>query len=242
MEVDLRRQFSHRLMYQISYTWAHGFGDYQDNLTESSTPQNAYDYAHEMSNSEQDTRHRFVGSGTWILPVGQGGWVMNNNSRAAQLLGNWQVNAIVTIQSGIPYTVTAPDESDTGSNHASYPNCVGDPYTGISKDPKRYAGSNAPGFLLNVNAFSTPTVGTFGSCRPRSFYGPGLSEPDISLFKTFPIRDSIRFEFRTEFFNAFNHPSFGNPASSISSPGSFGRVTSTTVGNRTLQFAGKLYF
>ena len=69
------------LMYQISYTWSHNMADYVDNLTGAcAPPQNAYDYAHEMSYSAQDVRNRFVGSGTWELPIGQGGWVMNSDS------------------------------------------------------------------------------------------------------------------------------------------------------------------
>jgi hypothetical protein len=242
LEVDLKRHLSHRLMYQISYTWSHGMADYADNLTESSTPQNAYDYGHEMSNSEQDTRHRFVASGSWVLPIGQGGWVLNSNSKTARFLGNWQVNAIVALQTGIPVTITAPDESDTGGNHASYPNCVGNPHTGASTNPKEYAGSNSPGFFLNVAAFSTPALGDFGTCRPRDFYGPGLTEPDISLFKSFPVTASTSFEFRAEFFNAFNHPSFENPATSISSPGAFGKSTNTTTNPRYIQFSGKFFF
>jgi hypothetical protein len=184
-----------------------------------------------------------VGSGTWELPIGEGGWIMNSDSRAAKLLGHWQANAIVSLQNGIPLTVTAPDESSTGSNHASYPNCIGNPYAGASTSPKQYAGSNAPGTFLNVNAFAAPAAGDFGTCRPRAFHGPGLNESDISLFKSFPLwGEGRRFEFRTEFFNAFNHPSFENPASNISAPGAFGKSTATTTNPREIQFAGKIFF
>jgi hypothetical protein len=242
LEVNLQRRLSHRLMYQISYSWSHNMADYVDNLTGGSTPQNAYDYAHEMSYSAQDVRNRFVGSGTWELPIGQGGWVMNSDSKAAQLLGHWQTNAIVSLQTGIPFTATAPDLSFTGSNHASYPDCMGNPFAGTSTNPKQYAGSNAPGTYLNVNAFAAPAAGDFGDCRPRSFHGPGLSEADLSLFKSFPLGEMRRFEFRTEFFNALNHPSFQNPAASISAPGAFGKSTGTTTNPREIQFAGKIFF
>ncbi len=243
LEVNVQRRLTHRLMYQISYSWSHNMADYVDNLTGGSTPANAYDYAHEMSYSQQDVRNRAVGSGTWELPIGQGGWIMNSDSKAAQLLGHWQANAIVSLQNGIPFTVTAPDESSTGSSHASYPNCIGNPYAGASTSPKQYAGSNAPGTFLNVNAFAAPAAGDFGTCRPRAFHGPGLNESDISLFKSFPLwGEGRRFEFRTEFFNAFNHPSFQNPASNISAPGAFGKSTATTTNPREIQFAGKIFF
>jgi len=216
--------------------------DCVDNLTGGSTPQNAYDYEHEMSNSQQDVRHRFVGGATWALPVGQGGMVMNNDSLPARLVGGWQANAIVSLQTGIPFNVTAPDVSDTGSNHASYPNCVGDAYTGASKDPSKYVGSNAPGYFLNVNAFAQPGLGTFGDCRPRAWHGPGIEQEDLSVFKSFPLGEERRLEFRAEFFNAFNHPSFANPAGDISAPGAFGKSTATTTNPRQIQLVGKFFF
>lgn len=242
LEVNLKRNFTHGLMYQGSYTWAHNMADFVDNLTGGSTPQNAYDYAHEMSNSDQDVRHRFVGGATWILPVGQGGLVMNNSSMVARLVGGWQANAIVSLQTGIPFSATAPDVSSTGSNHAFYPNCVGDPWAGTSHDSSKYAGSKATGTYLNLAAFSQPSAGTFGSCRPRMFHGPGIGQEDLSLFKSFPLGEARKVEFRAEFFNAFNHPSFSNPSASLAAPGAFGKSTSTTTNPRYLQLVGKFYF
>jgi hypothetical protein len=242
LEVDVERQFSHGLMYQVSYTWSHNLADFVDNLTGGSTPQNAYDYGHEMSNSYQDVRNRFVGGVTWALPIGRGGLVLKDGGPTAYILGGWQANAIVSLQGGIPFNVTAPDTSDTGSNHASYPNCVGDPFAGTSKDPKEYAGSKAPGAYLNVNAFALPALGSFGTCRPRVFHGPGVQQEDLSVFKTFPIGEVRGFEFRAEFFNAFNHPSFANPAASISAPGAFGKSTATTINARQIQLVGKFRF
>jgi hypothetical protein len=64
----------------------------------------------------------------------------------------------------------------------------------------------------------------------------------MSLFKSFPIGERIRFEFRGEFFNSFNHPSFANPAASTSSPGAFGKSTATVTDPREIQLAGKFYF
>ena len=65
----MRRQFANRLGFQISYTWSHAFTDFTDNLTGGSTPQNAYDYAHEKSNSPFDQTHRFVASGIGCCPL-----------------------------------------------------------------------------------------------------------------------------------------------------------------------------
>jgi hypothetical protein len=176
------------------------------------------------------------------LPVGRGGLVMNNDSIASKLIGGWQANAIVSLQTGIPFDVSASDLSDTGSNHAAYANCVGDAFSGASKSPSQYVGSNSPGFFINVNAFAQPGLGTFGGCRPRAWHGPGVEQEDLSLFKSFPMGEQRRIEFRAEFFNAFNHPSFANPSASISAPGAFGKSTATTTNARQIQLVGKFYF
>ena len=242
LEVDIKRQLTHGLGYQVSYTLSHNLANYVDNLTGNAFPQNAYDYQHEMSNSQQDVRHRLVGNAIWALPFGQGGMVLNEDNLVSRLVGHWQFNAIASFQTGIPFDVTAPDESFTGGNHQSYPDCSGDPFSGASSDPKQFVGSNSPGFFINPGAFTNPAAGSFGSCRPRMFHGPGSEDVDLSIFKSFPIKDTWRFEFRTEFFNAFNHPNFANPSASTSSPGSFGKSTATTNDPREIQFAGKIFF
>jgi len=244
LQLTLRRRFSRGLSYGVSYTWSHNFSDYVDNLTGGSTPMNAYNYSLERSNSPFDQRHRFVANGTYQLPIGKGGMILNNDNLASRLLGGWQLNSIVTLTTGTPFTVSAPDNSATGGSHQSRANCISDPYVGASQDPSRIAGATAPGFFLNSAAFSVPVTGFFGNCAPRAFHGPGLENADISVFKEFLFSEQRRLEFRTEFFQAFNHPSFGNPSANTApaSIGTFGRVTSTIIDPREIQFALKLYF
>jgi Carboxypeptidase regulatory-like domain/TonB dependent receptor len=241
LEVDIKRQLTHGLAYQVSYTFSHNLADYVDNLTGNAFPQNAYDYEHEMSNSQQDVRSRLVGNAIWALPIGQGGMILNEDTLMSRLIGHWQVNGIASFQTGIPFDVTAPDASFTGGNHQSYPDCTGDPFAGASTNPKDFVG-NASGFFINPAAFTNPAPGFFGSCRPRMFHGPGTEDVDLSVFKSFPIKDNWRFEFRAEFFNAFNHPNFANPSASTSSPGAFGKSSATTNDPREIQFAGKIFF
>ena len=242
LELNLQRQMSHRLMYNFSYTWSHNMADFVDNLTGGDTPQNAHDYGHEMSNSYQDVRHRFAANGTYQLPIGQGGIVMNNNSLASRLIGNWQANAIVTLQTGEPFNVTATNDSDTGGNSASYANCIGNAFSGATTNRHAYV-LGGSGFFINSASFSAPTLGQFGTCKPRAWHGPGLEDEDISVFKQFPVTEGSKIETRFEFFDAFNHPSFGNPSANISTSGSnFGKVSSTTAGPRIIQIAIKYYF
>lgn len=242
--VSLRRRYSKGLTYGVSYTWSHNFSDYVDNLTGGSTPANAYNYRPERSNSPFDTTHRFAGNAVWSLPIGKGGMILNGNGMGSRLIGGWQINSIVTLQTGTPFTVTAPDESNTGGSHQSRANCIADPFAGTTSDPSQIVGAGATGRFLNPAAFAIPALGTFGNCAPRSFHGPGLENVDLSVFKQFLITERWKVEFRSEFFNSFNHANFTNPSASTSpaSLGSFGRIFNTVTDPREIQFALKLYF
>jgi hypothetical protein len=242
LELNVRRQIVKGLGYQVSYTWSHAMADFVDNLTGGSTPQNAYDYSQEMSNSPFDQRHRFVASGEWKLPFGKDGWVMNNDSKTARFLGNWQLNGILTLQTGLPLSVTAADNSQTGGNHAAYANCVSNPFANTTTSRSAISTQGVPGVYVNPSAFSTPTSGTFGSCRPRLLHGPGSENVDLSLFKQFPLGEVRKIELRFEFFNAFNHANFANPAASLTNTATFGKVSATVNDPREIQMAGKFYF
>ncbi len=243
--VSLKKRFSRGLAYGVSYTFSKNFSNFVDNLTGGSTPAYAYNYNLERSFSPFDQTHRFVGNAIYNLPVGKGGLVLNNNSAMGRFVGGWQFNSIVTLQTGLPFTVTAPDESGTGANHASRGNCISNPYVGATTNPSLLFGANAPGFFLNPAAFAVPALGTFGTCAPRGFHGPGLEDVDLSLFKSFLLTERWKLEFRSEFFNSFNHPNFPNPNASVasSSIASFGKITGDTITDpREIQFALKLYF
>jgi hypothetical protein len=243
--VSLKKRYSHGLGFGISYTFSKNLANFVDNLTGGSTPAYAYNYNLERSYSPFDETHRFVGNVIYSLPIGKGGMILNNGGAISRFVGGWQVNSIVNLQTGLPFTVTAPDESGTGSNHASRANCTGNPYVGATTNPSLLFGGNAPGFFLNPAAFGLPALGYLGTCAPRGFHGPGLEDVDLSIFKSFLLTERWKLEFRSEFFNAFNHANFPNPNSSYSpsSLGSFGKITGDTVTDpREIQFALKLYF
>lgn len=252
LELSLRRRMSKGLTYSLGYTFSHGLADFGDNLTDpdGAFPQNAYNYAAEKSNSNLDIRSRFVGNFLWDLPFGQGRRFLSNPGAINRVVGGWQVNGILTLQTGSPYSVTAANDGLLGFARAVYANCIGDPFAGATTDPNLYTST---GFLINPAAFSQPGPGQFGTCRPRKFHGPGIRMLDFSIFKDFRFTEHKYLQFRTEFFNAFNHPNFANPSANIASPGSFGKVSNTLApilgtdsggpgDPREIQFALKLYF
>ncbi len=235
--VSLRQRYQHGMSYGLSYTWSHLISDYVDNLTGGAEPQNSYNYAAERGDSMFDVRHRVVGFLTYELPVGRGKRFLSEGGPASYILGGWQVNTIVSAQTGTTIALNAPDKSFSGGTHISRPDCIGDARSGASDDPRQ-------GLWLNPAAFADPAVGTFGNCGVGRYKGPGETNTDISLFKIFPIREVMRVEFRSEFFNAFNHANFSNPGSFfIQGAGTGFGVISSTIGTpREIQFALKLYF
>jgi hypothetical protein len=252
LQASLRKTFSQGVTYGVNYTWSHGLANYGDNLTSNPDPQNAYNYSAEMSNSSVDVENRFVSNFLWQLPFGPHKRFLSSPGAASKIIGGWQFNGIIVAQTGMPFDITAPDESDTGTGHSSYANCIGNPFAGATDNPLSYI-TGGGGFFINPAAFSIPSAGKFGSCPPNAFHGPGLWDADLSLFKEFQLTESKRLEFRTEFFNALNHPNFADPDSDIALPGSFGKVYDTlspVLGTnsggpgdpREIQFALKLYF
>lgn len=231
--VSLKRRFAKGAAYGVSYTWSHNISDFVDNLTGGAFPQNAYNYAAERGDSMFDVRHRLVGYLTYALPFGKGKMYMDKGGVANAVFGGWQVNTIVTRQSGTTIAISAPDLSGTGSFNAR-PDCIGNARSGASNNPRT-------GVWLNPSAFALPASGTFGNCHVGSYHGPGFTNMDLSLFKSFPVGETMRFEFRAEAFNALNHASFGNPSSFFPS-GSFGTISSTVIDPRELQLALKFYF
>jgi Carboxypeptidase regulatory-like domain/TonB dependent receptor len=256
LELSLRRRMSKDLSFNLGYTFSHGLANFGDNLTTAQLPQNSYNYAAEMSNSILDIRSRFVGNFIWNLPFGDGKRFLNGQNAASRWLGGWQFNGIVTLQTGTPYSVTVPNSGLIDPNNPVYADCIGDPFAGATTDHSKYT---TTGFLINPAAFAAPAPGNFGTCAPRKFHGPGIQTWDLSIFKQFKFTERWQLQFRAEFFNAFNHPNFGNPNAFLTpgtTPGNlggFGQVSSTLapiLGNdsggpgdpREIQFALKLFF
>jgi hypothetical protein len=160
------------------------------------------------------------------------------------MIGGWQLNSVLTLQGGLPFSVAAPDVSATGGSHASRANCIGNPFAGATQDPSQLAGATAPGFFINPAAFSVPSTGTFGTCAPRGFHGPGIENLDFSIFKAFAVTERYKVEFRSEFFNTLNHVNFGNPSANVApaSIPTFGKFLTTIGDPREIQFALKMYF
>ena len=203
---------------------------------ENDQAQNPFDLDAERGLSLFDARHRFVASGMWELPIAR-----RAQGRTRNLLGGWQLNGIVTANTGTPFTVydtanvalqaTSPPISGYAP---SRPDLVGDPNMG----PRTVEAwlSRAP-FRRLVAATE---AGNFGNAGRNIARGPGFANVDVSLLKDFTLTESTRLQFRAEAFNVANHANFGLPIADLASP-NFGRILSASQA-RLMQFGLKLIF
>ena len=248
LEASLRKRFSHGLSFLASYTWSHSIDDVSSfNITgsasqpvagENDLAQNPFDLAAERGRSMFDARHRFVLSYQWSLP-----FLQHSGNWYGHVLGNWQLNGIVTAMSGTPFTVfdsndvslqgQAPEISGFSSNR---PNVVGNPNSGPRTATQWF----------NVNAFQRITqdpnspVQQFGNEGRNAVQGPGYVNWDFSAFKNIRLTESKEVQFRGELFNVLNHTNFRLPVSDIESP-NFGHIQSD-VSPRVIQVALKFLF
>jgi Carboxypeptidase regulatory-like domain len=228
LEASLTKRFSHGISFLASYTYSKSIDDASSfNMTgsaakpvagENDLAQDPFNLAAERGRSLFDARNRFVLSYQWSLPFWKQphGWYQ-------QVLGNWQVNGIVTLMSGTPFTVF---DSTDFSVQGSAPEITGF----FSNRPNLVAGQNpnsgphTPGAWLNRTAFQQITqdpnspVQQFGSAGRNIAQGPGYANWDFSAFKNIRVTEGKEFQFRAEFFDFLNHPNFRLPDSDISSP------------------------
>jgi hypothetical protein len=151
------------------------------------------------------------------------------------VVSGWQNNGILSLYSGLPFTVLSGVDnsfSGIGQDHADQ---VGD--ASIAGDRTKQA---TLAQYFNTKAFTTNAPGTFGNTARDILRGPGLANLDWSLFKNIPVTEQRNLQFRAEFFNLFNRANFGNPTATVTNP-NFGRILS--AGNpRIIQLGLKFVF
>ena len=150
------------------------------------------------------------------------------------ILGGWQTGGIVTFASGFPFMIRQSGDSFNNDGNWQRPDLV--PGQSVTIDQK------TPGVWFNTAAFQRAVL-HYGNTPRNPLAGPGTNTWDLSLSKAFkmPWREGHQLLFRSEFFNAFNTPQFANPGATLGT-GSFGRITSTALDNRQIQFALKYIF
>lgn len=245
LEVDANRRLLRGLQFRGVYTFSKVLDD-GDSLN-TSVATNAPAFASnpldprrsDYGRGSFDIRHAMVLQGMYDLPFGRRTSGSANLWRN-KLIGDWQLSGIETLQSGLPFTPQlAYNPSNDGDSRNPVRPSLNPNFSGpvILGDPNRY---------FNTAAFLPPLAGTYGNA-PRNFLqGPGLVETDLSLAKRLLLTERVNLQFRSEFFNIFNHTNLNNPnpvvfTSAASGPSATaGVITSTTTSSRQIQFGLKM--
>ncbi len=242
-QVALSRRFRSGLGFLASYTYSKSL-DYVSSFNiagsaprlvagENDLAQNPFDLAAEHGPSLFDARHRFVFSGSYLIPGPQGA--------ARAVLGGWQANMIASFSSGTPFTVyDSTNVSLQGSSpeitgfYSSRPDLVADPN----------AGSHTAVQWVSRSAFQrldpATQAGQFGNEGRNVVRGPGIANVDLSLIKNLSLTEKTKLQLRAECFNIANHANFGLPDNDLASP-NFGRVLESGS-PRVIQFGAKFLF
>ena len=206
LQTQLRLQNWHHLSGSAVYTWSHNM----DEVTayRGALPQDNTNFKADYSNSDFDTRNTFVSFLSYQVP---------GSSHYRLLTDGWQVNSLLSLHGGQPFTVHASgDISGTteGNDRADQ----------IGPIHKGYQGQKVNANWIDPSAFQDPAFGTFGTSRRNAYYGPGYSDVDLSVFKNTKIGERVTVQFRAEMFNLFNRINFAPPGSygTVSHGGSFG--------------------
>jgi hypothetical protein len=208
--------------------------------------------AGERSLSAQDVSQRLVISYVLDLPFGHGKMFANNFSGLANgVVSGWGVDGITTFQRGFPLKISYSGTTALEAANLGVANIRPDAVQGCDKK----AGGGSLSQWFNTTCFATPPdYGAGSEARVDSnLRGPGVNNFDFAVFKRTNIGERMGVEFRTEFFNIFNHPYFAMPATGFngtatgSGNGGFGQITSTIAGGvaspeRLIQFAIKFIF
>ncbi|HSZ61054.1 MAG TPA: TonB-dependent receptor [Terriglobales bacterium] len=211
LSVALRRSFSRGLLVAANYTWSHeidngsnGSGD-GDEIS----PQNALCQACDTASGAWDARHVFNANAVYELPFGQGKPLLNSGGIAGAIAGNWELTTTALARTGFPVNVLLPSSytAPDGNSGTQRPDLV----PGVYLTPP---GGKSIAEWINPAAFTTP-AGDFGTAPRNLVRGPGTWQLDLGVAKTFPLTERARLEFRSEFFNIFNHPQLGPPQSTF---------------------------
>jgi len=251
MQMEFAHRVSHGLVFQANYTWAHDSSDAQGDAPAGFGGEtnyglavvNRFDIAADRGNVAGERRHRFLLTGTYDLPFGQGRRWSSTSKLVNGVFGGWSFSTVTLLETGAYLTPTitcALDQTNTNpvaAGSVCRPDLVGNPFTG-----------NQAGQAFNLNAFASTPAGAarIGNAGVGILEGPGTIAVNAGLAKSVQLREGLRMRFEATFTNALNHTNFAPPATNVSNSSTFGVLQSAQTaeygGNRTGQLALRLDF
>jgi hypothetical protein len=230
--VRLEKRMGQGLTLLTNLTWERSY-DYNSSPSNlgsgAGSPQNPYNLAAERSLSQFSAPLLWNTAFTYQLPFGKGKSFLTNSTALDYIVGGWQLNGTGITRSGFPQQIQQTNFNGQYGYAVQRPNATGVPAAtsgGLEARLNDY---------INPAAFSTVNATQFGNVgRMIPLRGPGWGGWDLSLFKTVPIYERFKAQFRLEALDAFNTPLFYGPNTNVSS-GGFGTITSQANTGRQLQ-------
>ena len=232
LQIKLDRRFINGLLVSNSYT----LGRSMDQANENGGIATPIDFNLSWARSNTDRLHNYVLSSVYELPWGpKKRWL--SDGPVAAILGGWQVSGLFIAQSGVALNIGGNGTLLNTPGNSAYANLNGS---------NKVLGGLGPGKLyFDPTVYSLPAAGVQGNMKRNAGpEGPGFWEIDASLFKRFPLGGTRTGELRVDAYNVTNSVRWGNPGTgySTSTGNTFGQITGTTGGQRTVRFGARFTF
>ncbi len=256
LQLRVQKRVSHGVTFQANYAWSKALDTGTGNGHGSGIDvyQNAYSPAANYGLSSFNAANSLAGQIVYEVPFGRGRQIALHGL-VDQVAGGWRISSVFQWRSGTPFTPviqgSIADGVDpgltpflaSGGNANLYPMLVGNPTVS----------NPTVGRWFNPAAFANPVSGTFGNTGRNTLIGPGFSDVDISLAKTFSLHwEGVKLDIRGDAYDAFNHINFANPDANVgyTSGGALadptaGEVTGPAGGNgnrRIIQLGARFTF
>jgi hypothetical protein len=258
LQITVDKRTGHGLSFRAAYTLSKTMDDNSGFRARTATRSDPFNPRLDRGLADFDSRHRFVASPIWQVPLGKHG-----NSLLSKVAGGWSVAAVVSFQSGNPFSILSNNNSSEGDNFLDRADVIG-PVT-IFDNPRQLRTFSPSPDGIHGSCLSGPTTGHFwfdptnlvcavggpggipggvplfshGDSGRNFLRGPGINNFDISILKDFKFTETKSAELQANFFNAFNHVQFLSPSSSEGASGgsgNFGQVTSDTSQSTTTAY------
>lgn len=232
LQAQLARKLSSGLAYTVNYTWSKNIDEACDGFfgAEGCFSRNPYDPAFDRSVAGMDLPQMLTADALYPLPFGARRRFLTGNRVLDFAIGGWQLNAIATLTSGNPFTVSfSGDVANTGNANQGVDQ-VGDPHLSHPTIAEWF----------NTAAYQAPAQYTYGTVGRNTLRSDGYKDLDLSIFRDFTM-ERVRAEFRAEAFNLTNTPVWAAPKSTLNNK-TFGTISGTASTQRELQMALKIYF
>jgi len=234
LQMTVNKHFSKGLQMLLSYTYSHSLDDYSgtDVSDISLIPGNMVDEKKNYGTSDFDRRQRFVASYLYDLH----NFYRGDSAFGRGLLNSWSASGIITLQTGLPFSVYGEDTAFAATTADLAPGAT------IGSAIKSGNVKDRLNAYFKTSVFVVPSAfGDFGQLGRNILRGPKQINTDFSIIKNIPVRAGQRAEIRAEFFNLFNNVNWDNPIN-IATSYNFGQIVDTTTGPRVIQFAAKYTF